>query len=372
MHRSLSRVALAAVALLVVCLPVPPRAGAADAAAGSILVSAVGDREPATGSPLSLGGAPFTAYSDAALTDVVGTCTTDEAGMCTITGLVDGTYWVAPSGDPAGGAFHAIDRLTTAFGADARYAEPVSVGEGEPTTRRFAFVRENPPFPSRCGVRVTLLFDLSGSISPSELTTIKTASHDFVDALAGTPSSIAVTSFATAAPAAGNTNLAPVSVETTTGVNTVKAAIASLTETSGDDRYTNWDAAFRSVTPTDIVVLFTDGNPTVHGVPAVFPPVVTELDQLEGGVLSANMVKSAGIRVLAVGVGDVADIAPVNVRAVSGPVENSDYAITTFADVDRVFRDLADALCPTPQPPEPPIVTEPEIVVVPVPPRFTG
>jgi hypothetical protein len=109
----------------------------------------------------------------------------------------------------------------------------------------------------------------------------------------------------------------------------------------------------------------------VYGVPAVFPPVATGFDQIEGGVLSANTVKAAGVRVLAVGVGDVADIAPVNLKAVSGPVENSDYAITTFADVHRVFRSLADSLCPKPEP-EIPIITEPEIVVVPVPPRFTG
>jgi hypothetical protein len=368
MPRSLSRAALAALALLVLSLPTPPQAGAAGS--GSILVRAVGDRDLATGDPVPLAGAPFTAYSDAALTTAVGTCTTDATGACSITGVADGTYWVAPTGDPAGGAFHAISRLTTALADDARYAEPVSVGEGEPITRRFVFTRDNPPFPARCGVRVTLLFDLSGSISVSELATIKTASLDFVDALAGTASSIAVTSFATSAPAAGNTNLAPLSVETMTGVNTVKAAIASLQGTSGDDRYTNWDAAFRSVTPTDIVVLFTDGNPTVYRVPAVFPPVLTGLDQIEGGVLSANAVKAAGIRVLAVGVGDVADIAPVNLRAVSGLAENSDYAITTFADVQRVFHSLADALCPQPQP-EMPIITSPEIVTVP-PPRFTG
>jgi hypothetical protein len=107
--------------------------------------------------------------------------------------------------------------------------------------------------------------------------------------------------------------------------------------------------------------------------------VETGLEQIEGGVLSANSVKAAGIRVLAVGVGDVTDIAPVNLRAVSGPVENSDYAITTFADVHRVFHSLADSLCPKPAPPEVPIITEPEvpiitepeIVTVP-PPRFTG
>ena len=56
---------------------------------------------------------------------------------------------------------------------------------------------------------------------------MQTASLNFVDALAGTPSSIAVTTFATSAPAAGNTNLSPISVETMTGVSTVKDAIAS-------------------------------------------------------------------------------------------------------------------------------------------------
>src|SRR5262245_47404460 len=115
----------------------PARAHAAGT--GSIAVHAVGDRDPVTGDAIALPGAPFTAYADAALTTPVGSCTTDAAGSCSITGLADGTYWVAPSGDPAGGAFHAITRLTTAFAADVRYAEPVSVGEGEPTTRRFAF-----------------------------------------------------------------------------------------------------------------------------------------------------------------------------------------------------------------------------------------
>src|SRR5262245_18949664 len=134
-----SRAALAAATLIVLCLPAPPRAGAADTptpAAGSIAVHAVGDRDPVTGDPVPLAGAPFTAYSEAALTTSVGGCTTDAAGSCSITGLADGTYWVAPSGDPSGGTFHAITRLTTALAGDARYAEPVSVGEGEPTTRQ--------------------------------------------------------------------------------------------------------------------------------------------------------------------------------------------------------------------------------------------
>jgi len=70
MHRSLSRAALVALALLVLSLPTPPQAGAGGV--GSVAVRAVGDRDPATGDPIPLAGAPFTAYSDAALTTAVG------------------------------------------------------------------------------------------------------------------------------------------------------------------------------------------------------------------------------------------------------------------------------------------------------------
>jgi hypothetical protein len=339
----------------------------------SITVRAVGDRDPVTGAAVPLAGAALTAYRDAALTIEAGACTTDDDGQCTITGLEPGTYHVAPTAPPSGGAYSTVTELTTADG-DVRYAEAASVGEGSPTTRPFVLRRANPPWPSRCGVRVSLVLDVSGSISPDELSTMKAASLHFVDALAGSPSSIAVDSFATAAPAAGNANHTPVSVESVTGVQTVKAAIAALTATSGDDQYTNWDAALRAAALDDseVVLLFTDGNPTVHAVPAVYPPVVTDLDQIEGGVLSANALKAAGTRVVAVGIADSADISPQNLRAVSGPVDGSDYAVTSFAGLEQVFRDLADTLCPQAAPP--PITVEPEIVVAPVPvaPRFAG
>ena len=57
--RTVCRAAFAAVALLVLCLPTPPQAGAAGS--GAILVRAVGDRDPGTGDPIPLAGAPFSA-----------------------------------------------------------------------------------------------------------------------------------------------------------------------------------------------------------------------------------------------------------------------------------------------------------------------
>jgi hypothetical protein len=370
--RFLARPLLLAVASLTAAFGISPSPAPA-VEPGSILVRAVGDRDPATGEPVPLAGALMRAYADVSLTTTAGDCTTDAAGECTVTGLAPGTYYVGTVAAPAGGAFDVVTELTTA-GGEAPYVEAVSVGEGSPTTRRFVLRHANPPYPSRCGVRVSLVFDVSGSIDASELATMKTASHAFVDALAGSPSAIAVNSFATTAPAAGNTNYSPISVEATTGVATVKASIAALTGTAGNEQFTNWDAALRAAAAdaSDVVLLFTDGNPTVYGVPAVFPPVVTGLDQIEGGVLSANALKAAGTRVVAIGIGDAADISEPNLRAVSGPVEGSDYAVTSFAGLEQVFADLADALCPKPAPP--PIIVEPEIVLAPVPvePRFTG
>ena len=365
---AVANVALTLVVGPVAAVPEPP----GGAPTGAVVVRAVGDRDPSTGQPLPLAGARIAAYTDPALTDAAGDCTTDAAGTCTIGGLASGVYHVAPADDPPGGPFHRLGTVTTSLDAAGPYAEAVAVDEAAPTTRRFVYRRANPPFPARCGVRVTLLYDLSGSIDTAEAARMKDASLAFVDALAGTPSAIAVASFATDAPAAGNTNLAPTRVDVPADVATVKAAVAALDPPAGDARYTNWDAALRAVVgQSDIVVLFTDGNPTVQGVPAAFPPVQTGLDQIDAGVLSANAVKAAGARVLAVGVGNIDEVAPDNLAAVSGPVEGSDYAITTFADVGTVFRALADALCPRS---EPPVLVSPAPEPEPLPPtpRFTG
>lgn len=362
-------VALTVGAMMLVVVPTTAPAGAPLPPGGSITARAAGDRDPVTGEPVPLAGAVLRAFTDAGLTSPAGECTTDGTGTCTIPDLPAATYWVAPVEDPPGGIFARLGPVHPSVGGPQPYAEAVVVDEADPGTRTFAYRRANPAFPARCGVRVTLLYDLSGSISEGEATTMKAASTEFVDALTGTPSSIAVASFATTAPAAGNANLPPTSVADAGGASTVKAAVGALVRTDGDDRYTNWDAAFRSVAgQSDVVVLFTDGNPTVHGVPARFPPVLTGLDQIDAGVLSANSVKAAGARVMAVGVGDLDELSRENLSLVSGPVEDHDYAITTFADVDTVFRSLADALCPRPEVP----VDQPPSAPVPLVPRFTG
>ena len=90
-------------------------------------------------------------------------------------------------------------------------------------------------------------------------------------------------------------------------------------------------------------------------------------------MLSADAVKAAGARVMAVGVGDLDQLSTTNLALVSGPVEGTDFAVTSFADVDTVFRELAEALCPGREVPvERPPAPEPPPAAPPVTPRFTG
>lgn len=164
-----------------------PTSSATAPATGTVVVRAVGDRDLATGLAEPLAGALLRAYTDATLHDLAGECTTDSSGTCAIAGLAPGTYHIAPARGPVDGGWHPLERIGTSLGDDERYAEAVEVGEGAPVTRRFAFRRDNPAFPPRCGIRLTLLYDLSASIDPEEAAAMKSASLEFVDALEGTP-----------------------------------------------------------------------------------------------------------------------------------------------------------------------------------------
>ena len=148
-----------------------------------------------------------------------------------------------------------------------------------------------------------------------------------------------------------------------------KAATSTLTPPAGDDGFTNWDAALRAARTApggapDLVVVLTDGNPTVWGVPVVTATVVTGLDQIVAGVRAANALKAHGTRVVAIGVGDAFEVAATNLAAISGPSAGADYSLTSFAGLPETLARLAGQLCPVP----PSVESEPEVSA----PRFTG
>lgn len=341
-------------------------ARAADADNATLVVDKGGDR---TGAQVvgPLAGATFDFYAGVSGTRPGpgaapdASCTTDASGKCSVdvpgrTGTNQG-YWIVERSAPSG--WRIVDSLVTGNGGSAPYQSTpyngvftgavannltytfpaVTTGNTNRTARGavWADERDNPALPASCGLRVALLIDVSGSIRP-DLPVVKNAANGFVDALTGTPSQVALYTFATDASAVLN----PIPVSDQSGANTVKAAINGLT--AGGT--TNWDQGLWQIAAApydyDAVIVLTNGNPTVYGPPPVQGTgSFTRFVEVENGVFSANAVKAKGTRVVAVGVGAGVSGAPDNLVAISGPVANSDYHQTDDDQLAAVFRELA-------------------------------
>jgi len=202
----------------------------------------------------------------------------------------------------------------------------------------------NPAWPNKCGIKLGLLVDRSNSISTSEGTQLKTAAKGFVDALAGTPSQIAVAQFRkTASQTIGFT-----SVTNPAGVTAVKTTIDGYGfGTDDDDGSTNWDAAFQSQKNlgADVVVILTDGNPTSRNIDGSGGTGSSDNlgYNLDAGITSANEVKANGARIVAVGIGS--DVDTNNLKAISGPTNNGDYFTSSFETLNAKLIEIAQKLC---------------------------
>ena len=204
----------------------------------------------------------------------------------------------------------------------------------------------NPVAPTKCGLNVALVLDVSGSVAGS-LPALKTAATTFTNALVGTPSSLALFTFAATAPANATNNqnrpLTPVSTQA--GADVVNGWINGVT--AGGT--TNWDRGLfqvqQSTSQFDIAVVITDGNPTVYG-NTEGPGNYTRFREVENGIFSANAVKAENTRILAFGVGDGISAGAANLAAISGPTANSDYFQTSnYAEVGTILKNLALGSC---------------------------
>ncbi|MEU7737570.1 VWA domain-containing protein [Streptomyces griseus] len=214
--------------------------------------------------------------------------------------------------------------------------------------------RNNPELPEQCGLDVALVLDLSASVG-SALPDLKTAANGFTDALAQTPSRMALFSFDRGSPSTGTNNypeLMPVSTQS--GADAFKDLYADWTLGSG----TNWDQGLFAVAKTepqyDAVVVLTDGNPTHWNNPRQGDGSHTHFADVEGGVFAANAVKAKGSRVVALGVGrGVEGVSGLNLRAISGPEAydgsnplTADYYQTAdFAGAGQALTELALSNC---------------------------
>ena len=210
------------------------------------------------GPPIATGLAGVTFRVTPASTGFADTCVSTAAGACTLQVSANRTYTVTQAGTPAGwfdnpslatGSGAAVvsrvyNSLRVAVGnANLTIPAPAPNSDTSPTARSgtWALSKDDPPLPAVCGLRIALLIDLSGSVSPN-LATYKAAARAFVESLAGTPSTIAIFTYGTNAPAPGanNATLPPVSVAAPAGVARLVSKINGLTVPASSG--TNWDA----------------------------------------------------------------------------------------------------------------------------------
>ncbi|MET0420116.1 MAG: choice-of-anchor U domain-containing protein, partial [Acidimicrobiia bacterium] len=323
----------------------------AQPAAPTITVHKKGDRTGATVSNLQ--NATFPAYSNSTYTTAVAgaSCVTNASGVCQIPNLsANTTYWVRETTAPAN--FQRIDSLTQSSSGSAIYGQQLTTGAAGSNvdSRDFANRRINPAFPNECGINIALVMDLSNSITTGQLADMKTSAKAFVDALEGTPSSVAGYTFATNAPADGP-DLALTNVSGSGGADTARDWIDTRAKPGGGDGGTNWDAGFRQLVGAagsyDIVVFLTDGNPTFYGSPqSGGTGSDTTFREVEEGVFSSNAVKAANPELKVVGVAIGAGASTNNIAAVSGPVEDDDYFLAAnFVDLQNKLEEIASNLC---------------------------
>jgi len=207
-------------------------------------------------------------------------------------------------------------------------------------------VADNPDLPQSCVGTIVLVLDSSDSMSDGDITTVKNSANSFVDSLLpGTPTQIGVIDFDTTV----ISSLAPTSNKTD-----VLNAINSIGHT-GATEYTNWEAALTTangmVGSGALILIITDGNPTESDGP---------LSDLSDAIVAANLIKSSGTRILAIGIDSSGTSGGLNLASLEAITGTNDIVVPpgTITDINAVdvvtgdisslgsvLADLVRALC---------------------------
>ena len=193
----------------------------------------------------------------------------------------------------------------------------------------------DPPAVTLCGLNIALVLDQSGSMAGAKQTALKAAALDTINALTGTPSTVAIYTF--------SSGTGP-SVAKTSTINAASAQplinfINNLPAPSGS---TNWDQGLAQVgTGFDQVIFLTDGAPTISRIGG--NGSASRFTEVEQGIFSGNGIKAGGTRVVAVGIG--LNGGGDNLRAVSGPTQNQDYFLSSNTDFTDILKQQATGAC---------------------------
>lgn len=281
------------------------------------------------------------------------------------------------------------------YHSDERYEELRDQFQNNTGNDRYIDSVANPELQVEgCGMDIGLVFDLSGSLSNSDVEQSKRAGVRIAEQLAGSESSMAIYSFATRAPAYNMVNLPSTRLDQ--DLDSVRSSLDSLqrmvrgpvedrnydqTGTTRPDN-TNWDRGLAQTAGEghDMVLFVTDGRPTEYGFRLDNVggergigdwSGFTESPSREGGRLgsainagveSANIVKEHGTRILGIGIGlddvasdeDEADPTtdPLDPREslqrISGSEEGSDYLLLdNYEELSSTLAAIASENCTT-------------------------
>ncbi|MES2848739.1 MAG: hypothetical protein V4685_06760, partial [Bacteroidota bacterium] len=229
----------------------------------------------------------------------------------------------------------------------------------------------NPDIPQSLlcqDLRVVFVLDESGSIGGSEITSVETGTLALANALLNSGATLRLVEF--------NTRSTIVDLG---GTEVNSGFITNLTSylgggfggqnynpvSSGDcTGWTNWQDALEDVAAldADLVIFFTDGNPTAYNVASggdCFSTVNTGVtqdnisDALDPAVTQANIVKGQGKHMFIVGVGS--DLNLDNIKAISGTdafdadhdILTADYTTPPFAQLAANLTAAVNSICGT-------------------------
>lgn len=358
--RRLTYLYRSAIALLVLATAVvlPSAAGAQPGDTAVINVRVGGIRDAAsTATPLP--GAELGLYATATDDTPIDTCTSGTNGVCTFTVTVPGQ--VASGGRPflraiaAPTGWYSNEQFLTANLLNTnpettpyRFQLPALYGGNTYTSGQqfmldngttgmassirvssggiWQFSLRNPALTSNCGLKVALIVDLSSSVS-GHVAALKSAMDQFIDALHGTPSQVALYTYSSSSPAvAVPQNYGLRSVASTADANAFKNLYAGWNDSTANG-FTNWDVGMSTAAADngpvgaddhfDLAVMLTDGNPTAY---ASTLSGYTRFREMEYGIFSANELKNQDTRVIALGVGTSLETSGSehNLAAISG------------------------------------------------------
>lgn len=188
---------------------------------------------------------------------------------------------------------------------------------------------ERDKFFGTCGGSVAISFDLSNSLSPTDVENSKKAVRQLVESLKGAPYRFGIYTFASQSPARGNENneIVAESLVTTEGYNKVLNAINSIQmpgilekNSSSPNGGTNWEAGLKSIADDidlgakyDTVYFITDGQPTWNNQGRNWSGSTTETTELDSAVAQAKRITEAGAKLVPIGVGEIfRKITPLN------------------------------------------------------------